>query len=245
MRLFEDVYLVGSGQAGLSHDCDCHVYLLDGGEEMALIDAGVGLDTEAILRNVEEDGLDKARLNKVLITHCHSDHAAGAKELRERFGLRVIASEIEAEFMRERNDTIETGLELARNEGIYPEDYEYSYTAVDEVLEDGDTVRVGKYGLRVIIVPGHSTGATCYLLEQTGRRTLFTGDVVFFNGNIGLLNCPGSGLDDYRENIGKLAGLGIDALLSGHFLFTVRGGQTHIDQAIENLKKAFVPPSFG
>lgn len=244
MRLFRDVYLVGSGQAGLSHRCDSHVYLLDGGEETALIDAGVGLDTEAILKNVEDDGLDRRRLKEILITHSHSDHAAGARELREALGARVVASEVEAGFMRERNETIEEGLRMAKKDGIYPEDFEYQYTPVDEIARDGGTVQVGKYVLRVIVVPGHSPGAACYLLEQQDRRTLFTGDVVFLDGVIGLLNCPGNDLKDYRENIGKLAGLAIDALLPGHFLFTLRGGQAHIDRAIENLKKCTVPPTF-
>lgn len=244
MRLFEDVYFVGSGQAGLSHRCDSHVYLVDGGEEMALIDAGVGLDTEAILRNVEDDGLDTGRLKRILITHSHSDHAAGARELRERLGAQVAASEVEAAFMVERNETIEEGLRMAKRDGIYPEDFEYQYTPVDQIVKDGDTIKVGKHVLRAIIVPGHSPGATCYMLEQKGRRSLFTGDVVFLNGVIGLLNCPGNDLADYRESIGKLAELGIDALLPGHSLFTLLRGQEHIDRAIESLKRCIVPPTF-
>lgn len=47
MRLAERVHLVASGQlgVGLTDDHDCHVYLLDGGAEYALVDAGGGRDT--------------------------------------------------------------------------------------------------------------------------------------------------------------------------------------------------------
>ena len=47
MQLTVDiVHLVGSGQSGfsLTDPLDCHVYLLDGGSELALIDTGVGRD---------------------------------------------------------------------------------------------------------------------------------------------------------------------------------------------------------
>ena len=48
MQLTERVYLVGSGASGfsLTHHSDCHIYLIDGGSESALIDAGTGLGTE-------------------------------------------------------------------------------------------------------------------------------------------------------------------------------------------------------
>ena len=44
MRLTPDVCLVGGGMFGfgLTSPGDCHVYLLDGGDELVLIDAGIG-----------------------------------------------------------------------------------------------------------------------------------------------------------------------------------------------------------
>ena len=59
MRLRPDLYLVGGGHAGfdLSAPLDCHVYLLDGGDELALVDAGLGIDggVDDILANVEAE----------------------------------------------------------------------------------------------------------------------------------------------------------------------------------------------
>ena len=103
---------------------------------------------------------------------------------------------------------------------------------------------VGRYALRVIQVAGHSLGATCYLLDRGGYRILFSSDVVFYNGTIGLGNWPGSSLKDYRRCIGRLANLSVDALLPGHFMWTLEGGQEHLDRAIENLRLAWVPPAW-
>ena len=58
MQLTTRVHVVGSGWLGfgLSHDLDCHVYLVNGLTEMALIDAGVGLEVERIVANTVRMG---------------------------------------------------------------------------------------------------------------------------------------------------------------------------------------------
>lgn len=88
-------------------------------------------------------------------------------------------------------------------------------------------------------------GSVCYLTEAAGRTCLFSGDTVFINGLVGLLNCPGCNLEEYRRSIHKLAGLGVDALLPGHHLFTVAGGQAHLDRAVAHFKSIQLPPYIG
>jgi hydroxyacylglutathione hydrolase len=80
MRLTPQLYLVGSGEVGLSDPDDCHVYLLDGGDEYALIDAGCGTERSVtgIVRAIEAEGLDLVRLRTVLLTHWHFDHSSSA-----------------------------------------------------------------------------------------------------------------------------------------------------------------------
>ena len=84
MKIADRIYLVGSGDLGLSMTdaFDCHVYLVDGGSEAALIDAGGGRDIAAILKIVEDDGIPLDRIRSLLLTHGHADHAAGELVLR-------------------------------------------------------------------------------------------------------------------------------------------------------------------
>ena len=58
MQLTERIWIVGSGRAGfgLTHHSDSHVYLIDGGSEIALVDAGAGVDTPAIVERIERTG---------------------------------------------------------------------------------------------------------------------------------------------------------------------------------------------
>jgi glyoxylase-like metal-dependent hydrolase (beta-lactamase superfamily II) len=243
MRIIQDVYLVASGQIRLSHPSDCHVYLLDCGGELALVDAGVGLDTGRIIANIRDEGFDERRIKYLLLTHCHSDHAGGCKQLREISGCAIVCSEVEGRLLEHSSDE-EIGLDIAKRSGLYPPDYVFQRVNPQRLVHHGEVIEIGPYRIQALIVPGHSQGSTCYLMEREGRRILFSGDTVFLGGTIGLGNWPGSSLDAYRQYIGRLSGLAVDALLPGHFLWTLEDGQKHLDKAVENLKLAWVPPAW-
>lgn len=243
MKIMPGIYLVGAGMVGLSHSNDSYIYLLDGGGEPALIDAGVGLEIERIFANIEEDGFDPTKINKVILTHTHADHAGGCKGMREKLRCKIFVPGDEVNLL-ERGTDEELGLIIAKESGIYSPDYLFPHCSTDVVVSNGDTIWVGELQLRAIHTPGHSPGSTCYLLEHRGKHILFTGDVVFYDGEIGLLNYWGSNLADYRSYINRLANLSVDVLLPGHKLFTLRDGQQHIDRAISALEKLSVPPTF-
>lgn len=91
MKVAKDIYLVGAGDFGLSHEADCHVFLIDCGNIRVLIDAGVGIRYEDIINNIREDGFDPKSIDIILITHSHADHAGGAKFLKEYTGAELVA----------------------------------------------------------------------------------------------------------------------------------------------------------
>lgn len=228
MKLTEHIYLVGSGEAGLSDPRDCHAYLVDGGGEYALVDTGCGSERSiaAMLSTMERDGLDPALLRTIVLTHWHFDHAGGASTFRDRFRCRVYAPAGERALIEAGRPNIPA-------------------CPVDVAVEDGDRVRVGEFELIAHCLPSHSESTTAYQLDTPEGRALFVGDIVFTNGVIGLLNSPGSDLAKFRENLPKLEGLDVDSLLPGHMLFAVGQGQRHIDIAIRNVRKMTVPFSVG
>src|SRR3712207_5327418 len=87
VRLTERISVVGGGATGLgiSHTLDPNVYLLSGGEELALVDAGAGPGEERILENVRSLGYEPGQIRNILLTHAHADHAGGAASIAERF----------------------------------------------------------------------------------------------------------------------------------------------------------------
>jgi len=243
MKIWEGVYLVGSSKYGLSHPFDCNVYLLKCKDELALIDSGAGVEIKSLFENITNDGLNPEKVRKVIVTHSHADHAGGCKKLKEKIDCKVYAP-AGADKLIEKGTDEELGLSIAKKSGLYSEDYEYPHIKVDETVKDNEIIRIGDSKLITIHIPGHTKYSCCFLLEKNDHRIIFTGDTVFFNGEIGLINCPGSSLSDYRENIGKLSNLSIDILLPGHRIFVLRGGQQHIDKAVEALGKIAVPSCF-
>ena len=246
MKLTDKVYLVGSGAGGfgLTDDQDCNVYLIDGGDEAALVDAGGGRGVSSILEVVEGDGIPVDRIRYLFLTHGHGDHAGGAAELRERLDLQVLAARDIADVLREGDEAaIGIALDVARDAGIYPPDFRFRACPVDGELEEGQKVTVGDCELLVMNTPGHSVGHLSFLMESESTQYLFGGDAIFFGGKIVLQNVPDCDLQAYIRTIERLSQLSVDVLLPGHMCFSLRGGQRHIDAAMEALKKVGVPPS--
>jgi hydroxyacylglutathione hydrolase len=244
MRITDRIYIVGSRQLGISGPWDSHVYLLEGPRGLVLIDAGGGGTGEIIAKNIRTEGFDPSDIEALLVTHCHFDHVCGAAELREMTGCEVYLS-AQSKDLVEEGTAEDAGLNLAKEQGVYPMDFEYRNCKIDHGIEDGDVLDVGGLGIQAISVEGHSPDSVCFMVEMEGHRNLFAGDVLFYGGVVGLINALGSTMDGFRKDLKKLGGLGVDGLYPGHMLFTVTGGQQHIDAAIQQCGKGTVPQSIG
>lgn len=249
MRLTEEVYLVGGSPSygfGLSGEMDSHVYLVDGGAELALVDCGMARagSLVRIRENIRADGLDPDLLTRVFVTHYHVDHAGGLAVWQERQGLTVSADTAAAPAI-EAGDSDATGFALAQEAGIYPPDYELRPAAVQDPLSDGDARPVGDLRVEAVATPGHCAGHTAYRLVGTARTHLFTGDCVSFGGRVSLLNTADSDLAAYRASVLRLDRLHVDALLPGHGAVCLWGGGQHIASAAAEFRGLALPRNTG
>ena len=245
MRLTNEVYLVGGGPTlgfGLSADPDCHVYLIDGGDELALIDCGMaaGDSLDRIEANIRAEGLDPARLRHLLLTHYHMDHAGGAARVRERFGLQTIASVGAAPALR-TGDERAVAIDVAKAAGFYAPDYRFEPVAIDREVAEGDRIVVGGLVLDVIETPGHCDAHVSYLLHGRDRRYLFAGDAVFCGGRVVLQNIHDCRIPESAVSVAKLAALEFDALLPGHDRICLSGGADHVWKERAAFNSLFVP----
>lgn len=242
MKIAERVHIVGSGRLGfdLTDPFDCHVYLLDGGDEYALIDAGAGLAPEQIIARIVEDGLDPARVRHLLLTHAHADHAGGAAALRERLDLTVAASPETARMVRD-GDEEAISLAAAKRAGAYPDDYVFRACPVDIQLADGGQYEVGGLTLDVVATPGHAAGQITYVLREAGRTSIFCGDTLFAGGRILLQDTWDCSVQESCRSIEKLAALDIDGFYPGHLTFAVQRGRRHVDMAMAKIRQLLPP----
>jgi len=244
VRLTQRIYLVGGGELGfgMSSDPDCHIYAVETGTGLALVDAGTGLNIESILANLRFDGLDPERLRWLFLTHAHADHAGGAAAFRERFDVEVIASTEAAAYLR-AGDEEKISLPVAKRGGVYPASYSFRACEVAHELCDGETYRAGEAEFRAYTTPGHCSGMLSFLIEDAGRKCLFSGDTVFHGGKILISNIWDCSLTEYAASLRKLAALNVDALLPGHLAIALSGGSRHIRRANDSMERFALPPN--
>lgn len=248
MKLTDEVYLVASGEHGVcfTNKSDCYVYLLDGSDgNLALVDAGVGVESELIVDNIVAHGFDPKDIKYLFLTHAHTDHVGGAQYFRDLCGCKVVLSEGEADLMETANE-VGLGLDVAKRSGFYPMDFTVQPCPVDIRVNDDDEFQVGTLTLKTIITPGHSRAGVCYVMQGKEKRYIFVGDHITWGGLMSIQNYPNSGssIAVYRESAHKLKDLEIDAFLPGHMLFTLNGGQKQLDRMIIAASDLFAKGAF-
>lgn len=192
------------GGYGLSDDADCSVYLVDGGGELAVIDAGVGRSVPVLLANIEELGFHRSQVRLIVATHGHIDHTGGLAGLKAETGAVVAAHALELPAIQEGRPAL-TG---AAYYGV-----NYEPVTVDLVFRQGEeTTRVGTQELMVLHTPGHTPGSIVVLAECGGEKVLFGQDV---HGPFD----PAwrSDLHAWRRSMRLLLELEPDVLCEGHF----------------------------
>jgi len=238
MRLTPHVSLVGSGEFALTeipsaHPIyDCHIYLIDGGTSMALVDAGYG-SVDQIVEYARWWGLDPERIETCLITHAHHDHTRAAAEWQARFGVKILASAAAAEAL-ERVDV--RTLAYSCPEGTF------TPCVADRVLADGESIAVGDLEVTAVSTPGHTDGDLTFLLDADGVRTAFVGDLFTFDGvdQVGFAYPLDASRDrpSQAESLLRLYALRPDLVLPGHAMLGLRRGWRWLGTALHHLDKA-------
>jgi hydroxyacylglutathione hydrolase len=221
LRLMERVYLAGGGAYGYSAEGDCNIYLVDGGEALALIDTGGGNGIPKVVDNIRRMGLDPGMLEVAFLTHCHFDHIGGNHDLKRAVDVKFVAHESEVEHIENLDEL--SLCDMARERGLA-----FSPEKVDLIIRDGDALKVGEVDFEVFHTPGHTPGCISLLIREGERTSFFTGDIASSQGRLGYINGPGFDLDDWKRSIKRLIELGPDKMYPGHNTFVLSGATDHL-----------------
>jgi len=245
IRLTPSIALVSGGTHtgfGLTSDFDAHGYLLDGGDELALVDPGMGTAAgmQRLLANLASLGVDPSRVRRILLTHVHTDHAAGAARYREHFRARVAIGAASAPALAAADDAA-TQLAAAQRAGIFAADVTFPACPVDDPLDDGDELRIGDLTVRALATPGHCAGHTSYLVTGASGSALLSGDALFHGGRVLVQAIPDCDVRAMADTIRRLAALRFDALLPGHGALALTGGSEHAGLALAGVERLAMP----
>ena len=199
-KITDKVYQVGG--ASISDSRDCAVYLLDLGE-LVLIDSGLGMGFDRMIRNIELLGFDPAGISTVIITHCHVDHVGGAALFQERYGSRLIMHAEDAKIVKRADQSLTAAFCF---------NIDFQPLRVDVVLRDEEEgLSFGKHKVICLHTPGHTPGSLSAYVDMDGLRILFAQDI-----GAALLkefNCDPMA---WMKSVGKLLALDADILCDGH-----------------------------
>ncbi len=196
----------------ISSSFDSNVYLiLD--EKVALIDTGAGLDKMIMGRTQEK--LDNRKVDIIINTHAHIDHVGGNDFFKEA---EVYCHKLEAEEMSS-----------GRFYGTTKFVGSGSPREVDHFIKEGDKIDLGEIKLEIIHTPGHSPGSIC--LYEKNKKSLFSGDTLFPDGNVGRTDLIGGSMSDLVSSLKKLKSLDFKTLYPGHMRVVDSAGD-HLDRAL-------------
>jgi len=218
VKITGEVYQVGG--TGLTSGEDASVYLVNFGGHAALVDAGCGHGEDKLLENIYSCGVSPEQIEYPLITHCHFDHTGGARSLKERIGLKIVAHELEACFL-EAGDNKVTGA------GWYGASIRPFIVDI-KISDPREKIMLGGRPIEMIHMPGHSPGSVVYLIESEGLKIVFAQDV---HGPIHPLLL--SNREDYIKSLRYLLSLRCHILCEGHF--GIYRGKREVARFIESF----------
>ena len=155
--------------------------------EAAIVDAGCwNRQEEQLLEgSIKAHGL---KLKYVLQTHAHFDHTFGLPFVWRTFGLKPVFHVDEAETYREMPGmAAQFGLNIGG--GMPP---------IGQLLNDGDTLRLGQTAIRLIHTPGHTPGSSSFYIPDA--QLVLCGDTLF-QGSIGRTDLPGGNFEAEMDSI--------------------------------------------
>jgi len=179
-----------------------NMYLIKDGENYIAIDAGDKIDV--IAENLEKLQINRDNVTAVFLTHSDFDHVAAVGLFQNAD---IYLSEQEEQMINGST----TRFVVVGNK-LEAEAY--------QLLEDKQIVQIGNSRIQGLLVPGHTPGSMCYLVND---KYLFTGDVLSLKkGKIDRFNEMFiMDVETADKSLAKLVSLsGVEYIFTAHYGYT-------------------------
>ena len=204
-RIAGNLYWVGSK--------DLASYLITTPKGCILINSSLEPSVPLIQASVEQLGFKFSDIKILLISHAHWDHDAGSAAIKQLTGATYMVMEPDV-------PVVESGGHADFYYGSFPASL-YPPTKVDQVLHDGDEVKLGDTILVAHLTAGHTKGCTTWSMKVSDggkdRNVVIVGSP---NVNAGFDLVANKRYpqiaDDYAHGFAVLKSLPCDIFLGAH-----------------------------
>lgn len=192
----------------LGHVLGCNVYLVFDQNEWVLIDIGYEDDVDEIIELIRELDFPFAQCKTLIATHADVDHIQGLAKAKQILRTAVSAHPLAAEPLQS-GDRIKT-FALIEAQGV---DMQMPSVEVEQLINDGDRIRIGDLELEVWLTPGHTDSQLAFRMGDY----LFSGDNIYQDGGIGAIDAHhGSDLQSFIKSLQRIRNCDAKWLLPSH-----------------------------
>lgn len=187
----------------------CCVYLVYDGDEWMLIDIGYEDTTGDLIEIIRQMDFSLANCRYLVVTHADVDHVQGLRKAKELLPNAKIVGHKLAGAALAAGDRILTYAEITA-QGI---SIDLPTVKLDQTIDEGDKLKIGKIELDVWHTPGHTGGQLAFRFGDL----LLSGDNIFRDGCVGNIDAHhGSDLEDFCESLSRIRDSDVKWLLPSH-----------------------------
>lgn len=220
----------------LGHVLGCNVYLIYDQDEWVMIDIGYEDVVDEIIEAIRELDFPFSQCKTLIATHADVDHIQGLSKAKQILRTSVSAHKLAA-------DPLQSGDRIKTFALIEAQDIDMAMppVEVENLIDDGDIIKVGGLDLEVWLTPGHTDSQLSFRLGDY----LFSGDNIYQDGCIGAIDAHhGSDLQAFIASLKRIRACDAKWLLPSHgHMF--RKDDSLLDAAIQRVEGYLHMADFG
>jgi glyoxylase-like metal-dependent hydrolase (beta-lactamase superfamily II)/poly(3-hydroxybutyrate) depolymerase len=175
-----------------------NIWVIDGGDQAAVIDTGMGGFGQADLYEYIRDNVlsNKDATIDVFITHQHGDHTLGLPS--------IIASG--------KLGNIYIGAQDVEGVESTMSSFGYDISEYVQAVAEGDVITVGDQSFEILDTPAHTVGSLCIFWDDA----VFTGDSIG-SGYLWMFSYVDEVIPSAQHLVDEMEARGINKIYTGHF----------------------------